>query len=75
MDVLAVLFCSVCPGDATWMCWLYCFVVSVQIMLRGWVGCIVSLVLIVLGFVVLRFIVCSWYFGAFGHVFIGTIGC
>ena len=27
-DVLAVLFCSLCLGYATWMGWLYCFVGS-----------------------------------------------
>ena len=39
--LVAVLFCSVCPGYATWMCWLYCSVVCVQGILRGCVGCIV----------------------------------
>jgi len=57
MDVSALLFCSVCPCDATWMPWLYCsvvcpgyttwmcclycYVVCVQVILRGYVGCIV----------------------------------
>ena len=41
MDVLTVLLCSVCPGYTTWMGWLYCYVVCVQVMLRGCVGCIV----------------------------------
>ena len=41
MDVLAVLVCSVCPSYTTWICWLYCSVVCVQVILRGCVGCIV----------------------------------
>ena len=41
MDMLAVLFRSVCPSYTTWMRWLYCYVVCVQVMLRGGVGCIV----------------------------------
>ena len=41
VDVLAVLFCSVCLGYTTWMCRLYCSVVCFQVILRGCVGCIV----------------------------------
>ena len=40
VDVLTVLLCSVCPGYATLMGWLYCSEVCVQVILRGCVGCI-----------------------------------
>ena len=41
VDGLAVLFSSVCPGYITWMGWLYCSLVCVQVILRVRVGCIV----------------------------------